>query len=119
MIGVFSEYDADWPGNPPVYDTTKKPEYGAYVKKIIQEDLEDGYPLMAGFWHSTDTSTSRVDYYGHAVAIIGSDANADKLIVADGTKTIGDKGIIYKISFEQLFTGDIRNLVYSMNPKRA
>lgn len=116
-IGVFSEFDNDiWPGKPAIYDTTDKPKYGALAKKIIKDDLENGYALMVGFWHATNTN-SRYDYYGHAVTIIGSDANADKLIIADGTKTIGDRGIIFEVSFEQLFTGDIRTLLYSMNPE--
>ena len=67
----------------------------AAAKRAIATELAAGRALVANFGYFADT--------GHGVAIIGSNAVRDKLIVADSTRTSGDKGCIYEASFEQLF----------------
>lgn len=72
------------------------------AKQAIASALAAGRPLYADIRYSHNYDA------GHAVAIIGSNAVTDKLIVVDSTRTSGDKGCIYEMSFEQLF-GDFND----------
>ena len=65
------------------------------AKRAIASELSAGRALVANLAY----------YYGggHSVAIIGSNAVTDKLIVADGTRTSGERGCTYEVSFEQFF----------------
>lgn len=66
----------------------------AALKQAIATELSNGKPVICNFWMAAGA--------GHAVAIIGSDAATDKLIVADGTKTSGTRGIVYEVALEDL-----------------
>lgn len=65
------------------------------AKRAIAAELAAGRALAANFLYNSAQ--------GHSVAIIGSNAVTDKLTIADSTRTSGEKGCIYELSFEQLF----------------
>ena len=65
------------------------------AKRAIATELAAGRALAANFGYNSAQ--------GHSVAIIGSNAVTDKLTIADSTRTSGDKGCIYALSFEQIF----------------
>lgn len=65
------------------------------AKSAIATELAAGRALAANFGYNSSQ--------GHSVAIVGSNAVTDKLTIADSTRTSGDKGCIYEMSFEQLF----------------
>lgn len=64
------------------------------VKRAIVEELSNGNPLVCHLWTTQN--------YGHAVAIVGANAATDKLLIADSTKTSGERGIVYEIALEDL-----------------
>lgn len=66
------------------------------VKAAIADELKAGRPMTADIRYFQKGE-------GHAVAIIGSNAVTDKLIVVDPVRTSGDRGCVYEVAFEQLF----------------
>lgn len=64
------------------------------LKLAIVEELSNGNPLVCRLWTTQN--------YGHAVAIVGANAASDKLLIADSTKTSGERGIVYEIALEDL-----------------
>ena len=75
----------------------------AAAKRAVATELAEGRVLAANFTHYVVDGNGNPTTYGHGVAIIGSNAVTDKLIIADSTRTSGEKGCIYEMSFEQLF----------------
>ena len=81
----------------------------ASAKRAIADELAAGHGLVANLaFYVTGADT-----YGHGVAIVGSNAVTDKLIVADSIRTSGTKGCIYEMAFEQLFGGIDTEVIFA------
>lgn len=72
------------------------------AKKAIADALQKGDAVAANIRLHT-VYQGEVTVAGHGVAIIGSNAVTDKLIVADSIRLSGKKGHVFEISFEQFF----------------
>lgn len=79
------------------------------AKEAIAAELAAGRAVIAdlSFHISADA------LYGHVVTIIGSNAVADKLIVADSIRISGNKGNVYEVAFEQLFGNFANERIWS------